>query len=168
MMLDMFRMEHYLNQLRSGILWMGAHKPDPVFPLDGIEPSEEFREIHRFFEIFSVGIDILTEEENFLIALFDKTSDLGFNGFRGTAAFSAADIRHDTVGTEVVAPIFIAGNPLSKEDSHLPAILQPESSSENSIGISVSDKSFLSVIASIFEIIFIALMIIKNSKYLEK
>ena len=57
------------------------------------------------FQPLAVAVDVLAQEGDFLIALLDKLPELRQNCGGLAAAFPPADVGHDAVGAEVVAPV---------------------------------------------------------------
>jgi hypothetical protein len=71
---------------------------------------KEVCKITAVFEIPSVRVHILTEEDNFAKSLLPQSLDFIYNLLEPAAPFPSAHVWDNTVGAEVVAPID-NGNP---------------------------------------------------------
>ena len=101
----LFARRNGIEQRRRGILRVGSHEPDQEIPVKRIDPTEQLRKIHPVLHSLPIGIDVLPEQRDVLVARFDQLPHLRQNILRMTAAFPAADIRHNAVRTEIVAPV---------------------------------------------------------------
>ena len=96
---------HGVKELFRGVLGVGGHKPQPEVPGELRNLGQEVGKIHAQPQIFSIGVDVLPQKGDVLDSLFEKSPHLGENILRAAAALPAADIGHDAVRAEVVAPV---------------------------------------------------------------
>ena len=89
---------------------MAGHKPDQELPGDLGNFGQQIGKIDLFFQVFAVGVYILTQESDLLCTGFDNLAALSQNVLHFPAAFPTTDIGDDTVGAEIVAAIH-NGNP---------------------------------------------------------
>ena len=100
---DVLAVGHDVEQLPAGVLGMGGHEPDAVIPGDGVDAAEQLGEVHRLLQALAVGVDVLPQQGDFLVARLDKLAAL-LDDFLGAAALlPAPHIGYDAVGAEVVA-----------------------------------------------------------------
>ena len=100
---DLIRVFHDLDQLIGKILRMGCHEPDALDFIDFFYFLQKLCEGNFIFQVFTVGVDVLTKQHNFHNAVVCELFDLLQNFLRASALFSSADIRNNTVGAEIVA-----------------------------------------------------------------
>ncbi|MPN49619.1 hypothetical protein SDC9_197241 [bioreactor metagenome] len=84
---------------------MAGHEANPAYAGEVIDHAQQLSEAHRFLQALAIGIDVLTQEREFDIALSNQLADFLQNGLGGSGLFPAADIGHDAVGTEIVAAV---------------------------------------------------------------
>ena len=94
-----------VDQLEAGILRVARHEADVVIARHSAEQVEQVGKVHLFFQTLTVAVDVLTQERNFFVASLDQTPELGEDIAGLAALFTAADIRHDAIGAEVVAAV---------------------------------------------------------------
>ena len=80
---------------------MGGHEPDAELPGDGVDLFQQLGK----GDAPGVGVDILAQEGDILVALPHQALHLPENVLRPAAPFPAPDIGDDAVGAEVVAAI---------------------------------------------------------------
>ena len=78
-----------------------AHAADARHFIDHLQKIREIREL----VVLAIGVDILAEQRDFLIAVLHGFLDLAHDVLRQTAALAAAHVRHDAVRAEVVAAV---------------------------------------------------------------
>ena len=105
LMADMRSLRHRAEQLFRSILRMAGHKPQTIFARHGIQPRQQIGEIHADAQILAIRIDILSEQRDIFIAFFYQAAQLCLDVLRLPAALSAAHIRHDAIGAEIVAAV---------------------------------------------------------------
>ena len=84
---------------------MRGHKPDDKFTLHGVDFPQQFCKGNRLFQIFSVGVDVLPQQHDFLVSVLNQVLDFSQNHFRLPTAFPSPYIRNDAIGAEVVATV---------------------------------------------------------------
>ena len=102
---DLFAVGNGVDHGKSHILGVAGHVPDPFDAVDIVDSGDELGEIRAVLEVQAIGIDILAEKGDFLVAFSSDLLDFFDNGVDGTAHFTAPDIRHDTVRAELVAAV---------------------------------------------------------------
>ena len=102
---DLFAVSHRLYKLIGAILGMRGHKSYDKISVKGVKPSPAAAQSLWDFQDFSVGVDILAEQGNFLISVLYHLPRLVYDGLGIAAAFPAPDIGHNTVGAEIVAAV---------------------------------------------------------------
>ena len=80
---------------------MGSHKANPLQSLDFIEHVQQIGKIHTV--LTAIGIDVLTQQHDFLHAVSCKLPNFTENFRRLSAPLPAPGIRHDAVSAEIVA-----------------------------------------------------------------
>ena len=105
MVADVMRRGDRVDQLVRRILRVARHKADAVVALHFIEHGEEVGEIQTFVQPFSVGIDVLAEQRDVLIALIDQTFELSKDIRTSAASLAPAHIRDNTVRAEIIASV---------------------------------------------------------------
>ena len=78
-----------------------AHAADARHLVDHLEEVRKVREL----VVLAVGVDVLAEQSDFLIAVLHGLLDLADDVLGQAAALAAAHVRHDAVGAEVVAAV---------------------------------------------------------------
>lgn len=96
---------HDLNDVLVEVLGMAGHETEPKIPLDGRHGIQQLGKRPARPAVGTVGIDVLSQQSNFPIAFRHQPFDLGDDIFGLSGTFAAADVRHDTIGTKVVAPV---------------------------------------------------------------
>ena len=94
-----------VDQLVTGILGVAGHKADVIIAGHRAQQVEQIRKVHLFFQTLAVAVDVLSQQCDLLIACLHKTAELGKDITGLAALLAAAHIRHDAVGTEVVAAV---------------------------------------------------------------
>ncbi len=93
-----------LHQFDGDIDRMGSHEADPLHARNFIQPVEEVvEEAVPFRFVFAVAIDILAEESDLFIPLFDEFRGILRRCFRGGGNLLAARIGDDAIGAEFIA-----------------------------------------------------------------
>ena len=68
--------------------------------------AQQFRKVNLFaFLVEAVGVDILSQQGDALVAFFNKVFQLSQNLFRRTRHLAATGVRHGAVGAELVAAV---------------------------------------------------------------
>ena len=100
---DFLRTRHHFNELVRQILWMGCHKADAADSFHLLHPPQQLGKGNGVLQIFSVGIDILSQEHNLHHALRGQALHLpqDFLGF--AASLPPPHIGHNAVAAEIVA-----------------------------------------------------------------
>jgi len=96
---------HGLKELLGGVLGVGGHKPDEEVPGNGIHLLQQVGKVHGFIQVFAVGVHILPQQGDVLVALGHQFPHLVQNVLRLPGALPAPDVGDDAVGAEVVAPV---------------------------------------------------------------
>ena len=89
------------DQLVAQILGMRGHKAYARHA-QGVHAPQKFRELAA---AAAIGIDVLPQERDLLHALIDEALALLQHGLRLARTLPPAHIRHDAIGTEVVAAV---------------------------------------------------------------
>ncbi len=105
MMADMAAAGHRVNQLVRGVFGVRGHEAEAVVAVHGIQPAQKLGKTDGIPEGLAVRIHILPEKGDIFIAVFHKAAEFPQDGVRPAAALSAPDVRHNAVGTEIVAAI---------------------------------------------------------------
>ena len=100
---DVLALRHDVNELAGGILGVGGHEGKPPVPLDGIQLGHQIREVA--VGALTVGIDVLTQQGDLLVARLHQLSDLGDDVLLGAAPLPASAVGHDAVGAEIVTAV---------------------------------------------------------------
>ena len=104
-MTDLFALCHGLEQPGAGILGMAGHKTDAEVAGNGVAQFQQTGKIGEILLIQAVGIDILAQQGDILVALGHQFFQFGNDHVGMTAALSAAHVGNDTVGAEIVAAV---------------------------------------------------------------
>ena len=92
---------------------MARHIVDALDAGDFVHAAQQLSKSVLLAEILAVGVNILSQQRKFLIAVLHSSLNLAHDILYAAAALAATHVRHDTVGTEVVAAVH-NGNPRSK------------------------------------------------------
>ena len=103
MLCHLFTVENRIGKLFSCIFRMGRHEAYQEISLYPVKLPEKLRETHFAVKIIAVGIDILTEEHNFLVAVLHEFTHFIDDVLRFSAPLSASYVGNDAVCTEIVA-----------------------------------------------------------------
>ena len=96
---------HRVDQLAGSVLRMARHKANDVISLDLANSRKKVCKITFSSEFLTVGVDVLTEQGNLSATACDKLAHLTQNILGTAAAFSASDVRNDTVRAEIVTAV---------------------------------------------------------------
>src|SRR5699024_682547 len=77
--------------------------PDPLQPLDLLYLLEKLSKGHRFFQIFSIRIYILSQKHDFHNSICHQTFNLPDNILWIPAPFSSSYIRNNAIAAEIIA-----------------------------------------------------------------
>ena len=102
---DLFALRNQIDQFSGTVFRVRGHKADAEIPLKLFDLMQQLCKVNRMLQTFTVRVYILTQKENLLVAHGNDFFCLTDNLFRLTPYLSAADIRNDAVGTEVVTAI---------------------------------------------------------------
>ena len=94
-----------VDQLAAGVLRVACHKADLVITGDLAQQVQKIGKVNGVFQPLAVAVDILAQQGDLLVALRHQLPELLQNGGGLTAALPPADIRHNAVGAEVIAPV---------------------------------------------------------------
>ena len=96
-----------VDQLAAGVLGVAGHEADVVIPRHGAQQVEQVGEVHLLplVQPLAVAVDVLAQQGDLLVAGLHQALELGQDVRRAAALFPAADVGHDAVGAEVVAPV---------------------------------------------------------------
>ena len=84
---------------------MTGHEADEEIPGNLGDSFQQVGKILPLGQVFSIGVDILTKQCDFLCAALNQTAALGENILKFPAALPAPDVGHDAVGAEIVAAV---------------------------------------------------------------
>ena len=76
LMRTLFALGHCPEELLGRVLRVARHKADEEVPRNVVHHAQEIGEIHSAAEILAVGVDVLTEQRNVLVALLDELACL--------------------------------------------------------------------------------------------
>ena len=96
---------HSRKQFGRRVLRVACHKAQPEIAGHGVETAQKIGKIHVNAEILTIGVDVLAEQRNLLVTRRDQLTQFFLDLLRSAAALSAAHIRHNAVGAEIVAAI---------------------------------------------------------------
>ena len=94
---------HVTRPLIRQILGVGGHETDPLQSLDSFYFLQKLCKGNGLFQIFTVGIYILSQQHDLHNAVRHQSLDLTDDILRITAALPATDIRYNTVAAEIIA-----------------------------------------------------------------
>jgi hypothetical protein len=101
----LFAPGHGLEELLGGVFGVGCHEADEKITWDGVDRLQQVGEVHGLFQVLAVGVDVLTQQGDVLIALLHQLADLGQNVLWIPGTLTAPDVGDNAVGTEVVAAV---------------------------------------------------------------
>ena len=101
MLAQMLLRGNRVDELAAGVLRVARHEADLVVAGDLAQQVQKVSKVDGMFQPLAVAVDVLAQEGDFLIALLDKLPELRQN----CGGLAAADVGHDAVGAEVVAPV---------------------------------------------------------------
>ena len=84
---------------------MGGHEADEEVAGDVVDVPEQLREEFLLAEVVAVGVDVLTEEHDLLIAVRHELPGVVHDVLVLPAPFPAPDVGHDTERAEVIAAV---------------------------------------------------------------
>ena len=96
---------HRVEELVGRVLRLARHKAQPVVAGNGVDGGEQVCKVVIGAQVLAVAVHVLAEQRNFLIALGDEAAALLDDLLRLAAALAAADVGHDAVRAEVIAPV---------------------------------------------------------------
>ena len=105
MLAQMLLRGNRVDELAAGVLRMARHEADLVVAGDFAQQVQKVGKVDGMFQPLAVAVDVLAQEGDLLIALLDKLPELCQNCGGLAAALPPADVGHDAVGAEVVAPV---------------------------------------------------------------
>ena len=76
LMRALFALGHCFEELLGRVLRVARHKADEEVTRNIVHHTQEICKIHPAAEILAVGIDVLTEQRNVLVALLDELARL--------------------------------------------------------------------------------------------
>ena len=92
------------DDLVREVLWVRGHEAHAADARHLVDHLQEVRKV-RELVVLAVGVDVLAEQRDFLIAVLHGLLDLADDVLGQAAALTAAHIRHDAVSAEVVAAV---------------------------------------------------------------
>ena len=102
---NVLRACHNVYKLSRSILRVTSHKMNDVIALDLIKLGEQVCKVVVKAAVLAVGVDVLSEQGYILVACSDELRELGNNVLLFSASLSAAHVRHDAIGAEIVAAV---------------------------------------------------------------
>ena len=105
MFCDMSRRSHHVDQLFGAVLGVTGHKPQPVIPLHIADFLEQLCEIHRLRQILSVGVYILPQQGDILIAALDQLAGFFQHRLRLPAPLPPPDVGNHAVGAKIITAV---------------------------------------------------------------
>ena len=96
---------HGLKELLGSVLGVGGHKPDEEVSGDRVYLLQQVGEVHGLVQILAVGIHVLPQQGDVLVAVPDQLLHLPEDVLQLPGALPAPDVGDDAVGAEVVAPV---------------------------------------------------------------
>ena len=102
---DLLMGRHRVEELVAGVPRMGGHEAEGEIPVQLRDLSEQVREVDLHAQILAVGVDVLAQEGEFLIAPAYQVPAFVQNVLRQAAALPAPDVGDDAVGAEIVAAV---------------------------------------------------------------
>ena len=94
-----------VKELFARVLRVARHEAQPELAGKLGDTRHEVGKIDAEAEILAVGVDVLAEQRDVLIARGDEALDLLQDLLRPSRAFAAAHVGDDAVRTEIVAPV---------------------------------------------------------------
>ena len=104
-MADLFALGNQVDQLPGAVLGVGGHKADAEIPLQRLDAAQQVGEGDRLAQSLAIGVDVLAQQQNLLVAHRQNLPCLPHNLVRFTADLPPAHIGHDAVGAEIVAAV---------------------------------------------------------------
>ena len=83
---------------------MRGHIPHPFNTFHLVHHGQQLGKV-SLLVVLAIGINILSQQGNLFVALFNSFFHLSNNFLRQTAAFPSPDIRNNAIGTEIIAPV---------------------------------------------------------------
>ena len=105
MMRALLALRHRPEELFRRVLRVARHKADHKVARNVVDHAEEIGEVHAVLQVFPVGVHVLPEQGDVLIALPHELARLGEHRLRLAGTLAPADIGHDAVGAEIVAAV---------------------------------------------------------------
>ena len=96
---------HRVEKFVGRVLRLARHKAQPVVAGNGVDGGEQVCKVVIGAQVLAVAVHVLAEEGDLLVALGDETAALLDDLLRLAAALAAADVGHDAVRAEVIAPV---------------------------------------------------------------
>ena len=96
---------HGFEQLFRGVLGVAGHEADEKIPRNVVDHADQIGEVHAAVQILAVGIHVLPQQGDVLIALIHQLPGLSEDVLRQAGALPAPHIGHNAVGAEVVAAV---------------------------------------------------------------
>ena len=103
--LHFLTLRHGVEERVGAVLRMGRHEPDEEVSGDVVDVPQQLREEFLFAEVVAVGVDVLAEEHDLLVAVRHELSCIVHDVLVLPAPLSAPDMGHDTERAEVVAAV---------------------------------------------------------------
>lgn len=92
------------DDLVREVLWVRGHEAHAADARHLVDHLEEICKVCELV-VLAVGVDILAEQRDFLIAVLHGLLNLMHDVLRQAAALAAAHIRHDAISAEIVAAV---------------------------------------------------------------
>ena len=99
------RQRSTLEALLAHITRVAGHIMNTLNAGNNIHTAQQLSESVLVAKILAIGINVLSQQSKFLVAIFNCYLNLGNNIIDAAAALASAYIRHDAVGTEIIAAI---------------------------------------------------------------
>ena len=100
-----FALGHGPEELFGGVFRMAGHEADQEIPGDVVDHADQIGKVHVQTEVLSVGVDVLAEKRDVLIAGGDQLLCLPDDILRQSGTLASAYIGNHAVGAEVVAAV---------------------------------------------------------------
>ena len=94
-----------LDNLFAHITRVASHIMNTLNTGNSIHTAQQLSEGILVTKILAVGINVLAQQSELLVAFLNCSLNLGNNIIDATAALASAYIRHDAVGAEIIAAI---------------------------------------------------------------
>ena len=102
---DLLTLRNQVDELSGAVLWMRGHKADAKISVQRLDAAQKLGKVDRFYQALAIGVDILPQQQDLLVAHRQNLSGLLQDSVRLAADLPAADIRNNTVGAEVVTAV---------------------------------------------------------------